>query len=170
MREARAGWARWLWVSALVLALDLATKAWVSRHFTLGESVTVLPFFNLVLMHNTGAAFSFLAGAGGWQRWFFSGLTVAICVFLLHMLRNQHGNRRVAFAVGLVIGGALGNLWDRLTLGYVVDFLLFHAGGYAWPAFNVADSAITVGVAILVWDSVRPGGEREPVPARGDER
>ena len=169
MREARPGWAKWLWLSALVVALDLATKAWISRYFTLGESVPVLPFFNLVLMHNTGAAFSFLAGAGGWQRWFFTAITVAISVFLLHMLRTS-ASRRVAFAVALVLGGAMGNLWDRLTLGYVVDFILLHAGGHAWPAFNVADSAITVGVALLIWDSLRADDAAAAVAARGDKR
>jgi len=153
---ARSAWARWLGISLAVLALDLATKAWVSRAFALHESVQVTPFFNLVLVHNTGAAFSFLAGAGGWQRWFFVGVTIAVGAALLVMLRRHRANRLMALAVSLVLGGAAGNLWDRLTLGHVVDFLQLHAGGYYWPAFNVADSAISVGVALLVWDSFRP--------------
>ena len=160
MRDAR--WFRWLWVSAAVVALDLLTKAWITRAFTLGESRAVTPFFDLVLMYNRGAAFSFLATAGGWQRWFFTVVTVVIGAGILWMLRRQHGNALVSFALALVLGGALGNLYDRLTLGYVVDFLLLHAGGYSWPAFNVADSAITAGVVLLVWDSLRSGARGTP--------
>jgi len=157
MPEARAhAWLRWLGVSAAVVVLDLATKAWVSRVFTLNESVEITPFFNLVLAHNTGAAFSFLAGAGGWQRWFFVGVTLAVSAVLLVMLRRHPHQRLLALALALVLGGAAGNLWDRATLGYVVDFVQLHAAGYYFPAFNVADSAISVGVALLVWDSFRP--------------
>ncbi|HET7728882.1 MAG TPA: signal peptidase II [Usitatibacter sp.] len=156
MREARS-WTRWLALSAVVVALDLATKAWVTAAFRYGESREITPFFNLVLVHNKGAAFSFLAEAGGWQRWFFAALTVAIAVVLVVMLRREHRNRFLATAFALVLGGALGNLWDRVTLGYVVDFVQLHAAGYSWPAFNVADSAISVGVAMLLWDSVRGG-------------
>jgi signal peptidase II len=151
------GWARWLWVSAAIAAADLATKAWVSRAFTEGEVREVTPFFNLVLMHNTGAAFSFLAGAGGWQRWFFTAVTLVISAVIVHMLRRPHRDRWVPLGLALVLGGALGNLYDRLTLGHVVDFVQLHAAGYHWPAFNVADSAICIGVAILVWDSLRSG-------------
>jgi len=154
--EARARWLRWLAVSAAVIALDLATKAWVSSAFQYGEVRRVLPFFNLVLVHNTGAAFSFLAGAGGWQRWFFAAITVAISAFILVMLRRHESDRLTAFALALVLGGALGNLHDRLTLGHVVDFVQVHAAGWYFPAFNVADSAITVGVALLLWDGLRP--------------
>ncbi len=161
MREDRAaGWARWLVLSAAVLVLDLATKAWVTHAFQLGETLRVTSFFNLVLAHNTGAAFSFLAGAGGWQRWFFVAVTLAVSAVLLVMLRRHHANRVLAVAVGLVLGGAGGNLWDRATLGYVVDFVQVHGGGYYFPAFNVADSAITVGVILLVLDSFR--GEARP--------
>jgi signal peptidase II len=149
-------WTRWLLVSLAVAAADLATKAWVSSAFAFGEVREVTPFFNLVLAHNTGAAFSFLAGAGGWQRWFFAAIAVAISAVIIVMLRRQHEERRASLALALVLGGALGNLWDRLTLGYVVDFVQVHAAGYYWPAFNVADSAISVGVAILIWDSLRP--------------
>ena len=160
-RPANAAWMRWLALSAVVVALDLATKAWVSAAFQYGEVRTVAPFFNLVLVHNTGAAFSFLAGAGGWQRWFFSIVTLAISAVIVVMLRRGHDNRLLATALALVLGGALGNLHDRVTLGHVVDFVQLHAGGYYFPAFNVADSSITVGVAMLIWDSLRPG-QRSP--------
>lgn len=148
-------WPRWLWLSAAVAAADLATKAWVSSAFRAGDVLVVTPFLNLVLWHNPGAAFSFLAGAGGWQRWFFVGVTMAVSAVLLAMLRKSGGNRLLASALALVLGGAAGNLWDRLTLGHVVDFIQLHAGGYYWPAFNVADSAITVGVVLILWDGLR---------------
>jgi signal peptidase II len=157
MREAAArGWARWLLLSAAVIAIDLATKAWVSAAFALGESREVLPMFNLVLAHNPGAAFSFLAGAGGWQRWVFTAITVVISIALVVGLRRPHRNALVPASFALVLGGALGNLYDRLTLGYVVDFLDFHWGAAHFPAFNVADSAISVGVALLLLDGLRP--------------
>ena len=156
MPEARPGpWWRWLALSAVVAAADLATKAWVSAAFQVGDVHVVTPFFNLVLWHNPGAAFSFLAGAGGWQRWFFVAVTLAVSAVILAMLRKSGGNRLLAAALALVLGGALGNLWDRLTLGHVVDFIQVHAAGYYWPAFNVADSAITVGVVLILWDGVR---------------
>ena len=148
-------WTRWLGVSAAVVALDLATKAWVSHAFVAGEVKTITPFFNLVLMHNTGAAFSLLADAGGWQRWFFTIVAIAISAAIVYALQRNAGNRLLCASLSLVLGGALGNLYDRLTLGHVVDFVQRHAAGYYWPAFNVADSAITVGVAILVWDGLR---------------
>lgn len=156
MPEARPGpWWRWLALSAVVAAADLATKAWVSAAFQVGDVHVITPFFNLVLWHNPGAAFSFLAGAGGWQRWFFVAVTLAVSAVILAMLRKSGGNRLLATALALVLGGALGNLWDRLTLGHVVDFIQLHAAGYYWPAFNVADSAITVGVVLILWDGVR---------------
>jgi signal peptidase II len=150
------GWWRWLWVSAAVVALDLGTKAWLSHALVPGEGHDITSFLRIVLVFNTGAAFSFLAGAGGWQRWFFAAIAVVISAVLVVVLRRHRGSPLVAAALAMVLGGALGNLWDRLTLGRVVDFILLHAGGYAWPAFNVADSAITVGVAILVWESLWP--------------
>jgi signal peptidase II len=159
-----AAWLRWLALSAAVVALDLATKAWVSAAFQYGEVRPVLPFFNLVLVHNTGAAFSFLAGAGGWQRWFFTGVTIAISAFILVLLKRHHNERVMPTALALVLGGALGNLYDRLTLGHVVDFVQLHAAGWYFPAFNVADSAITVGVALVIWDSFRPGTRVVAVP------
>ena len=164
MREPNApGWPRWLGVAALVVAIDLATKAWISSAFRYGEVREVTPFFNLVLVHNQGAAFSFLADAGGWQRWFFTAVAVAISATLLVLLPRQR-NPWVAAAMALVLGGALGNLWDRLVLGHVVDFIQVHAAGHYFPAFNVADSAITVGVILLLLDGLRakaPGAARE---------
>jgi len=161
MRNAsNAGWARWLALSAVVVVADLATKAWISNTFAAGEVLTVTPFFNLVLVYNTGAAFSFLAGAGGWQRWFFMAISIVVSAAIVYMLRRKDNPPILCAALALVLGGALGNLYDRATLGHVVDFVQLHAAGYYWPAFNVADSAITVGVALLVWDSLLgKGGE-----------
>ena len=162
MPESSARWARWLPLSAVIVVVDLATKALVSGAFQYGEVRPVLPFFNLVLVHNTGAAFSFLAGASGWQRWFFTVITIAISIFIVMMLRKHHQDRLMACALALVLGGALGNLYDRLTLGHVVDFVQLHAAGWYFPAFNVADSAITVGVALLIWDSLVSGSPAAP--------
>ena len=170
MREPAAkGWARWLWLSATVVALDLATKAWVSAAFAPGEVLRVTPFFNLVLAFNTGAAFSFLADAGGWQRWFFTAVAVVISVVLVVMLRRSTDNPLLSAALALVLGGAVGNLHDRVTLGHVVDFVQLHAAGYYFPAFNVADSAITVGVVLLIWDSLRQGGASTAPAARQEK-
>jgi signal peptidase II len=171
MREdAQLRWLRWLALSAAVIAIDLATKAWASAAFQLNEAREVLPVFNLVLAHNPGAAFSFLADASGWQRWLFTAITLVISIALVVGLKRQDRNPLVATAFALVLGGALGNLYDRLTLGYVVDFLDFHWGGRHFPAFNAADSAITIGVALLLWDGLRPS-QRAAVgrPARQEE-
>jgi signal peptidase II len=162
MREPPPSWMRWLAVSAAVVVLDLATKAWVSAAFTPGETREVTSFCNMVLMYNTGAAFSFLANAGGWQRWFFTLVTIVISAVIVHVLRRQRSSPPVAFALALVLGGALGNLYDRLTLGHVVDFIQLHAAGYYWPAFNVADSGISVGVVLLIWDSLTAGSHAKP--------
>jgi signal peptidase II len=168
MREGSHSWARWLWLSAIVVVLDLATKALVTDAFRYGEVREILPFFNLVLVHNTGAAFSFLAQAGGWQRWFFTAVAVVISVVLVWMLRKPDTNRLLSCGLALVLGGALGNLYDRVMLGYVVDFVQVHAGGWYFPAFNVADSAITVGVILLIGDSLRPTG-RAPATAHQEK-
>lgn len=151
---------KWLGISVLVIALDLITKYWVQQSFAFGEHLTVTSFFDLVRYHNTGAAFSFLANAGGWQKWFFAVISIVASAYIVYLLTQHREQKLFAFALALVLGGALGNLYDRLTLGYVVDFLLFHYQGWAWPAFNVADSAICVGVALLVWESfVNPAAE-----------
>ena len=149
---------KWLGLALLVIVADHLTKFWISSTLDYQEAVPVLPFFSLVRVHNTGAAFSFLADAGGWQRWFFAGIAVVIAIAIVVALRRQHREPLVAAALALVLGGALGNLWDRLTLGRVVDFVLAHWNEHAFPAFNVADSAITIGVAALLWESVRPKG------------
>jgi signal peptidase II len=153
--RAAPGWMRWLAVSAAVIAADLATKAWITHAFAPGESHEVTSFFSLVLVYNTGAAFSFLADASGWQRWFFTAVAIAISAAIVYTLSRNGDNPVLCSSLSLVLGGALGNLYDRLTLGHVVDFVQLHAAGYYWPAFNVADSAISIGVAILIWDGLR---------------
>ena len=150
-------WQRWLWLTLAVVVLDFVTKQAIVATFRPGEERAILPFFSLVLAFNPGAAFSFLAGAGGWQRWFFITVSTVVSIVIVWLLRRHHGDRLMACALALVLGGALGNLYDRVTLGKVVDFVQLHAAGYYWPAFNVADSAISVGVVLLVWDSIREG-------------
>jgi signal peptidase II len=125
------------------------------------ESLVVTPFFNLVLVYNSGAAFSFLAGAGGWQKWFFVVLALGISLWLLSLLRQHAGERLLPLALSLILGGAIGNVIDRLRFDAVVDFLDLHLAGYHWPAFNVADSAITVGVLLMLWHQIRYGKDTE---------
>ena len=144
---------RWLGLSALVIVLDQLSKAWISSHFVYGESLSVLGVFNLVLAHNTGAAFSMLNDAGGWQRWMFSAIAVVASVWIVWLLRKHHQQKLFCLSLALILGGALGNLMDRIAYGYVVDFLDFHWGSYHFPAFNIADSAITCGAALMVLDS-----------------
>jgi signal peptidase II len=155
------GLALWLGLAAIVVLLDQVSKTLILGWFQLGDSRPVTEFFNLVRVHNTGAAFSFLAGAAGWQRWFFVGLGVAASAFIVWMMRSHPTQRLFCFAVSMIMGGALGNVIDRLLHGYVVDFLqfrfswlepLFH-GGY-FPSFNVADAAITLGAACLILDEL----------------
>lgn len=150
---------RWLALAALVLLLDQATKAWMLASFRHMESQSVTSFFNLVLVYNSGAAFSFLAGAGGWQKWFFVILALGISAWLLSLLRRHAQERLLPASLALILGGAIGNVVDRLRFDAVVDFLDFHLAGYHWPAFNVADSAITVGVALMLWHQFRYGKE-----------
>jgi len=148
---------RLLWISLPVLVLDQATKAWIQAMFQRYESLEVLPFFNLVLAYNTGAAFSFLNDAGGWQRWLFIALALVVTVVLVLWLRRLDAAERMAgWGIALVLGGALGNVVDRIWLGHVVDFLDFHWAGWHWPAFNVADIAISCGVALLLLDGFLP--------------
>lgn len=146
---------KWLALSAAVIAIDLYTKHLVLQAFEYGEHLYITGFFDLVRYHNEGAAFSFLADAGGWQRIFFSAIAIVASVVILYLLRKHRTEKLFCFALALVLGGALGNLYDRLTLGYVVDFLLFHYQGWYWPAFNVADSAISCGVILLLLDSFK---------------
>ena len=153
----------WLWLSLalLILLIDQLTKWLIVGQFALGDGRVVTSFFNLVRAHNTGAAFSFLAQAGGWQRWMFTGIGVAASVLMIWMLRSHPGQRLFSSAISFILGGAIGNVIDRLLHGYVVDFLDFHwafldgifHGGH-FPAFNVADCAITVGAGLLILDEL----------------
>jgi signal peptidase II len=148
-----------LWVSLIialvVVVLDFVTKRWIETALDYGEHVRLTGFFNLVLAYNAGAAFSFLSDAGGWQRWFFTVVSTGASILIIFLLRRHAADRLFCIALSLILGGALGNLWDRATLGHVVDFLDFHVAGYHWPAFNVADSAISVGAVLLVIDGFR---------------
>jgi len=145
----------WLGIALVVIVLDQITKWLILRDFQYGESVLVTSFFNIVRAHNTGAAFSFLAGASGWQRWFFVGLGAVAAVFIIWMLRSHAGQRLFALALSLILGGAVGNVVDRLQHGYVVDFIQVHWGNqYFFPSFNVADSAITLGAVLLILDEL----------------
>lgn len=146
---------RWLALAALVVVLDQLSKLWITSHFVFGESLYVLGVFDLVLAHNTGAAFSFLHDAGGIQRWLFGGIAVVASVWIVVLLRRHSAQVLFALALSLILGGALGNLIDRIAYGYVVDFLAFHWDEYYFPAFNVADSAITIGAVLLILDSLR---------------
>jgi signal peptidase II len=151
----------WLAWAAIVLIVDQFTKVLITGYYHLGDSTPVTSFFNVVRAHNTGAAFSFLAGAGGWQRWLFTGIGVAAVVLVLWLLKSHAGQKLFAFAMASILGGALGNVIDRILHGYVVDFLDFHwrwlepmfVGGH-FPAFNVADSAITLGATCLILDEL----------------
>ena len=151
----------WLGLAALLFAADQATKLWILASYQLGDSTFVTGFFNIVRVHNTGAAFSFLADAGGWQRWFFTGVGVAAAVFIVWMLRSHPGQKLFAFALSCILGGAIGNVVDRLLHGYVVDMLDFHwsflsgifPGGH-FPAFNVADMGISIGAMALILDEI----------------
>jgi signal peptidase II len=145
---------RWLWLAAAVIAADQITKAAVAAALSDGGGIAVTGWFTLVLTYNTGAAFSFLASASGWQRWLLAGIACGAAVLIIALLRRG-GSALYSAGLALILGGALGNLIDRLTLGKVVDFLLFHYAEWAYPAFNVADSAITVGAALLIVDSFR---------------
>ncbi|RTR01460.1 signal peptidase II [Halomonas nitroreducens] len=146
---------RWLWLAVAVVALDLGTKALASSLLAYAQPVVVLPFFNLTLLHNTGAAFSFLADHPGWQRWLFAAIAVGASVGLTVWMRRLRADEKLlGAALALIIGGALGNLYDRLVHGYVVDFLSFHVAGWYYPAFNVADIGITLGAIGLIWESV----------------
>lgn len=146
---------KYLWLSGLVIVLDQASKWVMMSWLSLYETVAVIPFFNLTMAHNTGAAFSFLAQAGGWQRWFFVGLSILISIGLLIWLTKLAKTNMEAISVSLILGGAIGNVIDRIYFGYVIDFLDVYYGTHHWPAFNIADSAIVIGAGILILDSFR---------------
>lgn len=144
-------------LAAIILVLDLLSKRWVEFNLSYGQQIVITDFFNLVLAYNAGAAFSFLSDASGWQRWFLNTIAVLVAILIVYLLYKHTSNRLFCFALSLILGGALGNLWDRIMLGHVVDFMDFHVVGYHWPAFNLADSAIFCGACLLILDSIRNG-------------
>jgi signal peptidase II len=155
MANQKANLLPWLAIAVVVVVLDQITKTLILQHYQYGDSTYVTSFFNIVRAHNTGAAFSFLAGASGWQRWFFIGLGVVAAIFIVWMLRSHGGQKMFAWALSLILGGAVGNVVDRMLHGYVVDFIQVHWGAtYYFPSFNVADSAITAGAALLILDEL----------------
>lgn len=154
---------KWLWLSALALILDQVSKITVDNSMQLYESIRIMPCFNLTYVHNLGAAFSFLSEAGGWQRWFFAVLAIVISgVLAVWLSKLQKSETLLAVALALVLGGALGNLIDRLLYGYVIDFLDVYYQTWHWPAFNIADSAITVGVGLMLLESMGFGKKSSP--------
>ncbi|WP_442793619.1 signal peptidase II [Paraburkholderia sp. ZP32-5] len=147
--------APWLGIALIVILFDQLTKIAVRKVFEYGVPHEITSFFNLILVYNRGAAFSFLAMAGGWQRWAFTALGVVAALVICYLLKRHSGQKMFCTALALILGGALGNVIDRLMYGHVVDFLDFHVGGWHWPAFNLADSAITIGAILLVLDELR---------------
>lgn len=146
---------RWLWLVLVVLALDLGSKLWVMTRLGLGETVAVIPFINLTYSHNSGAAFNFLADKSGWQRWALSSIAVVISVVVLVMMYHSNHQAKLSNAAyAIIIGGALGNLFDRIVYGVVIDFIDFYIGNWHWPAFNVADSSIFIGVVLILLDDI----------------
>ena len=147
---------RWLWLTVIWLVLDQISKQWVANSMDLYQSVEVLPFFNITYVHNLGAAFSFLADQGGWQRWFFTAVAaIASIIFTVWLAKVPKEQTCLGLAIALMLSGALGNLIDRVLFGYVIDFLDFYAAGYHWPAFNIADSVIFVGAGLMIFDSFK---------------
>ena len=155
-RSSGGGPSLWLWLglALLVVVLDQLSKTLILSSFQLNDSHTVTSWFNLVRVHNTGAAFSFLAGASGWQRWFFVGLGTLASGFIVWMLHRHPTQKLFCFAVTMIMGGAIGNVVDRLLHGHVVDFIQLHYAGWYFPAFNLADSAITLGAVCLILDEI----------------
>lgn len=152
---------RWLLLSVLVIVLDQGSKAWMVTHLAYADPRVILPVFNLTLLYNTGAAFSFLAAESGWQRWLFAGLAIVVSLVLVRWLAGLDRRERwLPVAISLILGGALGNLFDRIVHGYVVDFLQFHWHQHYFPAFNLADSAITVGAVMMALSLVLNPGDR----------
>jgi signal peptidase II len=144
----------WLGLALLILIADQFTKVLILGYYKLGDATYVTSFFNVVRVHNAGAAFSFLADAGGWQRWFFTGIGIAAAIFIVWMLKSHPGQKLFSFALACILGGAIGNVIDRSLYGYVVDFLDFHYVGWHFPAFNIADSAISIGAFCLILDEL----------------
>jgi signal peptidase II len=155
MARGKSGsWLPWLGLALAIFIADQFTKGLIMGYYRLGDSTYVTSFFNIVRAHNSGAAFSFLAAASGWQRWLFTAIGIAAAGFIVWLLRSHAGQRLFSFALSCVLGGAVGNVVDRLLHGYVVDFIQVHWRGWYFPAFNVADSAITVGAACLILDEL----------------
>jgi signal peptidase II len=153
---------KWLWLSLLAVILDQASKLAIAGSMHLYQSIQIVQYFNLTYVHNTGAAFSFLSEAGGWQRWFFAGLALVISVVIaVWLARLKRHETLLAVALSLVLGGAIGNLIDRLAYGYVIDFLDVYYQNWHWPAFNIADSAITMGVILMLAESFGIGGSKK---------
>jgi len=148
------GLLQWLGLAAILLMADQFIKILIVGFYKLGDATHVTSFFNVVRVHNSGAAFSFLAGAGGWQRWFFTAIGLLAAALIVWMLKSHAGQKLFAFALACILGGAIGNVIDRVLYGYVVDFLDFHWRGWHFPAFNLADSAITIGAACLILDEL----------------
>ena len=144
----------WLALALVLVLVDQVSKVLIAGLYQLGEGTPITGFFNIVRVHNMGAAFSFLADAGGWQRWMFAGLSAAASIFIVYLLHSHAGQRLFCFALTCVLGGAVGNLIDRVVYGYVIDFLDFYAAGWHFPAFNLADSAITLGAGCLILDEL----------------
>lgn len=153
-KTSTGGLFKWLGLALLILMLDQLSKVAILLYYQLGESTYLTEWLNLVRVHNRGAAFSFLAGAGGWQRWFFVSIGAAATVFMIYLLRSHAGQKLFCLALACIMGGALGNVLDRLIHGYVVDMVDFHIGSWHFPAFNLADSAITLGVIFLLLDEI----------------
>lgn len=144
----------WLGLALILLIADQLTKVMILGYYRLGDTTILTSFFNIVRAHNTGAAFSFLASASGWQRWFFTAIGVAAALLIVWLLKSHAGQKLFSFAMACILGGAVGNVIDRSLHGYVVDFLDFHYGSWHFPAFNVADSAITIGAICLILDEL----------------
>jgi len=154
LAKSSSGMLPWLGLALILLIADQFTKVLILGYYRLGDATTVTSFFNIVRVHNTGAAFSFLASASGWQRWFFTAIGVAAALFIVWMLKSHPGQRLFSFALACILGGAVGNVIDRTLHGYVVDFLDFHYAGWHFPAFNIADAAISIGAVCLILDEL----------------
>lgn len=163
------GASQWLWLSLFVIVADQASKWWIRTRFDLYDRIEVLPWLDITRLHNTGAAFSFLSDAGGWQRWLFVSLALVVTLFIMVWLRRlpKTGQTLLAIALALIAGGALGNVIDRATLGFVVDFISVHHESWYFPAFNVADSAISVGAAFLILEAFLDGRRKVPESESG---
>jgi signal peptidase II len=154
MHKPYIGVGRWLWLAGLVILLDQLSKLGFDAQLKYGERIHLLPFFDFTLLYNPGAAFSFLADESGWQRWFFTLLAIAASIFIIFMMRKNSTQHRMMLALALILGGAIGNVIDRIAYGHVVDFLLFYWRDWYYPAFNIADICITLGAMLLILDEL----------------